>query len=279
VVSGGLWKLFERVEKVASPTAKANVADWLRAASPERASIILAASFTRAFDAAFGRRHLSLKCFLRSSLASFVYTTSLFLLWWSYQPNDHWLAIYDTSSPFAVALVGTLTFSLLPDYLALLKTRAAIGLAEGQTPGRQRILFLVDTALSASISLAWAVVFYLSREAASGHFPWPDDILYWSRAVLNDVPHFIGADPDRYSPPFWIYFYSTMLSSFWLLLYITSARVIRLGQTLSGGWFRTVRLLDLERQPFLSLGVVSIALMSVLYCLAAPFIMLWATPK
>src|SRR5579864_3676343 len=76
-LAGIVWKFFERVEAVLTDSTKKDIAQWLRVRNFESGILTDEAlnwpnTFAEVFDRVFGKKHLSLNCFLRSVLASFV---------------------------------------------------------------------------------------------------------------------------------------------------------------------------------------------------------------
>src|SRR5690349_8391160 len=126
VVTGGIWKLFERVERVTSADAKGEVAAWIRqlqAGAPLRR---LAHFFTASFDAVFGTKHLSWRCFYRSCVASLVVVICLYLLWAALRPLEVADSVFITGIhsaqlsrrvAFVVLLVTgtTVIYNFIPD--------------------------------------------------------------------------------------------------------------------------------------------------------------------
>lgn len=58
-----LWFLGDRIEKVVSDQARQATSQWLSGVDAERISSRVALSFSGAFDAIFGTKHLSWRCF------------------------------------------------------------------------------------------------------------------------------------------------------------------------------------------------------------------------
>jgi hypothetical protein len=78
VLAGIVWKFFERVEAVLTDQTKLEIAVWLlgrkkRTSTPQN----WPDTFANVFDRMFTNKHLSWRCFWRSSLASYM---SLFVL-------------------------------------------------------------------------------------------------------------------------------------------------------------------------------------------------------
>lgn len=86
--TGELWKLFERIDKVASPEAKGAVSSWLRNLDVSEAFASWPATFAAAFDSVFGKKHFTLRCFYRSCIASLVAVIIVTLVWCALRPNQ-----------------------------------------------------------------------------------------------------------------------------------------------------------------------------------------------
>ena len=72
--------------------------------------------------------------------------------------------------------------------------------------------------------------------------------------------------------PFW---YSTFLTSVWVWLYLASSVIMSAAHSVTVGWHTVRRLVDAERQPFLSLGVISILIATGFYLAAIPFVIIF----
>src|ERR1039457_6711472 len=70
VLAGIVWKFFERVEAVLTDQTKLEIAVWLLGVKVGQKVEPWPDTFAEVFDRVFGKKHLSWKCFLRSSIAS-----------------------------------------------------------------------------------------------------------------------------------------------------------------------------------------------------------------
>jgi hypothetical protein len=70
-----------------------------------------------------------------------------------------------------------------------------------------------------------------------------------------------------------IFFYSTYFTSVWVWLYVLSGFVVILGRYLGLGFGFLKRIFDIDNKPIRSLGYVSILLVTVVYLVAAPFVL------
>ena len=69
-------------------------------------------------------------------------------------------------------------------------------------------------------------------------------------------------------------FYSAFWTSVWLWLYAASVVVSRRLLRMNSGVGFLLRVTDVERQPFRSMGFVSVIIVSVLFALGLPLVLL-----
>ena len=77
----GIWTLADRAEKAVTHDARLALQVWLTTVDIAKPWTSWASSFTAAFDAVFGTRHLSVACFLRSCIASLITVVLMFCVW------------------------------------------------------------------------------------------------------------------------------------------------------------------------------------------------------
>ena len=70
-----------------------------------------------------------------------------------------------------------------------------------------------------------------------------------------------------------VFFYSTFLTSVWLWLYAASVLVSRVLLRMNNGVGFLLRVTDVERQPFRSMGFISVIIVSVLLTLGLPLVL------
>ena len=70
MLAGIVWKFFERVESVLTDQTKLEIAVWLLGVKFRQKIEPWPDTFAKVFDRVFGEKHLSWKCFWRSSVAS-----------------------------------------------------------------------------------------------------------------------------------------------------------------------------------------------------------------
>ncbi len=71
-----------------------------------------------------------------------------------------------------------------------------------------------------------------------------------------------------------VFFSSAFFTSVWLWLYAASVLVSRVLLRMNSGVGFLLRVTDVERQPFRSMGFVSVIIVSVLFALGLPFVLL-----
>ena len=70
-----------------------------------------------------------------------------------------------------------------------------------------------------------------------------------------------------------IYFYSAFFTSVWLWLYAASVLVSRVLLRMNSGVGFLLRVTDVERQPFRGMGFVSVFIVSCLFALGLPLVL------
>lgn len=80
-MAGGVWALFDRADKAVTEETKISISMWLLELKPEEGSQKWPGQFIKIFDAVFGEKHLSWKCFFRSCVASYIAITIMFFIY------------------------------------------------------------------------------------------------------------------------------------------------------------------------------------------------------
>lgn len=261
-LAGGIWCLFERAEAVAAPDLKRRISLWLRGSSgPEGRESEWPAAFTELFDRVFGRRHLSVRCFARSSVASLCSVLILAVIWmtlYPWQAADYFSEGYWYSDfPLMVALIALV--NLIPDYLSLLETRYVLQLIS--RPRRSILatvgllgLDLVATAILTTGTIVFAA--FLAGEL---------NTLLDPLTLRHEIFRLESLDPQE-SMPLGVWFWAGFTTSVWLWLYLFSGILIRAAMSARSFLSRIARLLDIDDKPVRSLGFVALIIVSVLYC-------------
>src|SRR5437879_4993879 len=128
VLAGIVWKFFERVEALLTDNTKLEIAVWLVGREPigprvEPWPVV----FVSIFDRVFGHKHLTLRCFARSAMASFASIGLTVLVSYFVAPK-HWQIILTMARTQFLPIVGIAVLAnIVPDFLSLLETRWVLG--------------------------------------------------------------------------------------------------------------------------------------------------------
>ena len=130
-VIGLVWFLFSKAEDILKPKVKKDISKWLKNIDPEEHVKNWPGQFAAMFDRIFGEKHMSWKCFRRSSLASITSAIIVTFVWIALRPNEI-RELFEDHILFGIMVISmsmifwSLVFNLLPDYLSLLQTRLII---------------------------------------------------------------------------------------------------------------------------------------------------------
>ncbi len=261
-LAGIVWKFFERVENVLNEDTKLEIAVWLlgrKKFSPEVEQ--WPETFSKVFDRVFAAKHLSWKCFGRSSLASFVLASALFLVFAPF--SDRW-EYYLWPTTWAIVIAN-----VLPDYSALWVTRIVLrAMKRSTSPFLLGSLLLCDFVGTLYISVAGASAALLSVlifTDAEANKTFVSDMLLRRLTFQDGGPlHFIKANL-QFGCRFPFYVLPAFVTSVWLWLYAGSGFLLKAARRFDIGfeWFN--RKFDIEKKPLQSIGLVAGALVAVVY--------------
>ncbi|MEM9320922.1 MAG: tetratricopeptide repeat protein [Pseudomonadota bacterium] len=180
---------------------KDSIALWLMGAQSEEN---WAKSFTALFDAVFGENHLSLKCFLRSAIASLL---AVVLIWALMGWGGTYEARLEGGDDLIRLLSLALIINIIADYVSLLETRWLLGWLSTRRPfGIQILALIADILISAAI--IWIAI--------------------WGITTALRIENDTLAETLGVFSPFSILFYSTFLTSLWSWAFIASTWTLRL---------------------------------------------------
>ena len=265
VVLAFFWKL----EDLASPRAKKDIANWLMRVDVPGVASHWPNHFALLFDTIFGKMHLSWRCFARSCLASVFAVGVMIVVWYRLNPDavEIFTGIYGLSASVALITALAVILNVLPDYFSLLESRFVIDLMKDCKKAICFVsLIFLDICLTVAIfmlSLVSLVIFVnvIILGESIQHY----DVNYFSKELRK----LTSMENTRDEPAFGIFFYSTFFTSFWVWIYAAavgtarflnaSANVIRLLK-----WF-----LDIEGHPIRSIGVIAGLMTAVLWSIVA----------
>ncbi len=263
VVAGSVLGVFELGERLASQRAKDALSKWLLNFDVEKAKAL--PDRTQAiFQSIFGERHFSWTCFVRSVAFSIGAMLFIGLILFLISPRNFlemkggFLRLGLSGSWVQLAI--WLPWSILIDYVSLFKTRFILGILM-RIRRKNKLLaiaivgidFVVYRALFAvgMIVVLSALLLLFGKIRAV----WNDIALTHLIIIatsMGPVPHDIGL--------FLIFFWAGFAPSIWLWFYLAALVVTRalLRSEKLFNWLRWS--LDIEKNPFRSIGAVAATL-------------------
>ena len=240
----GTQRLAKALEDALDSDTKLEISLWLLDADVSKRLATWQQTFARLFDIVFTRRHLSWACFGRSALATATavsFMTLSIAFYWVWQQ----FAEADLVRRIGTVLIVQIAINILPDYLALLKTRYSISLLQKRSDAFFTISVLTVDAL---VGLAIAgSVFVVATKVQAGHTGLSE---YWENEIVGG-PCVIGS----------------LITSVWLWLYALSGVCFRmLGKNVDAILRLIKRRADVEK-PVQILGFVSGVFLALAYAL------------
>jgi hypothetical protein len=268
LVAGSVLAVFELGERLASQRAKDALSKWLVSFDIQKAKAVPDGT-QQIFDRIFGKRHFTLRCFIRSSAFSLGAVGFIAVLLFLIDPKEFKRKLFvlpgNVFSPFSplVDFLFWLAWSIVIDYVSLFKTRLILRIftrlrrinATAAVP-----IMVIDYVVYVVIFCIGVTLLSLGTLAAArgeqgwtvltGGFPF----IVLNRAIDNFViaPRAFGI----YEMFFWV----GLVPSIWMWLYVLALFVTRLllrSEKLIT-WLRWG--LDVEKNPFRSIGAVAAAL-------------------
>ena len=260
--TAGLWFLFDKAESTMSARSRKQVAEWLMDTDLSESVASAPQQFIELFDSIFGDRHLTWMCFTRSSAASVlavaITTPVVFQIGQIGRPMVVGVAGFggEVVLTASVAALGAIVVNLIPDYLSLLETRWMMRFAAWSN--WLMLALLLDLLATFVIgSVAWGAIL-------SGFFLLVEETGTLGTSSLDEL----------FGLAVIVGFLSTFFTSIWLWLYVLSIPFSRVLLRMSGGVGFLLRVADVERQPFRSMGFVSVIIASGLFALGLPLALL-----
>jgi hypothetical protein len=270
VVAGTVLGVFELGDRFASQQAKDALSKWLLTFDLHKAKA-LPDGTKELFERIFGKRHFSLKCFIRSvvfSCGAMAFVGILALL-----INPHLIKVAASASIWSNVPVW-LPWSVIIDYISLLKTRVVLrSIARLQLRNMfvaiavlvvDYLLYIGVFNLGLIIIIALALFFLGNpgevREFISGYslsIP-----VISPCAILDIAERSPGSESELCGPQFFFFiiFWAGFVPSIWMWLYVFALFVTRLLLRSEHivNWLRWA--LDIDKNPFRSIGAVAAAL-------------------
>lgn len=288
---GGVWALFSLLESCASKETKTSVTSWVRSNLPVQVDDKWSSTFVSAFDGLFGPRLLSLRFGLVSSMLSVLCVALLFLIWdMLYPAESSFYFFVNLEDPtFILIIFGGIFIvtNLLTDYLSNCQTRFVLGklVAALKTNAHRSAFYTYSKWLIAdlvlTVSLSAAIVIPVSLYVTDAYVSVMSVIYEGNEGIDRfDLGRMLSLHGTKipteftgqvaksfnisvYTPPFGIFFYTTVLTSIWLWLYAISGAFVRVLFRVLGPNAIVFRIFDFDHHPLSSLGGVSAILVGI----------------
>ena len=248
-ITGSLYGLFDKAGKVIDPESRQVVTRWLKNLDlPEKN---WPSMFVALFDRVFTERHLSWRCFRRSSAASFV-AISLAVLAVDASIFER-VGVEGIFFNVLALFLFTLLINLLPDYLSLYETRLVLGFM-AKPGGWIRTLALLIFDLAATMLISFVVGFVVLAGPFVSSTVKEIAETFWQGLTFSGLDALGG-----------IFIYTTFLTSVWLWLYALSGFLVKAIARSRKGLHFLQRHLNLEEHPLRSMGFVLMLLVTVGY--------------
>ena len=257
-ITGSIYGLFDKAGKVIDPESKKAVTGWLKNLDLLEKNWPL--MFVVLFDRVFTEKHLSWRCFRRSSVASFAAVVMITLVVLTVDASiiEDGLVNEDIVFFIAVVVFVTLILNLLPDYLSLYETRFVLGFM-AKSDGGLRTTALLVFDLAATMLISFVVGFVVMMGLFLLIMGDPYTFTEMAEAFWQGLT-FSGNNAST-----GIFIYSTFLTSVWLWLYALSGFLVKAISRSRKGLQFLQRHLNLEEHPLRSMGFVLMLLVTVGY--------------
>lgn len=264
--AGTVWSLFQAAANATTPKYQRIISKHLKRLEVN-AKENWPSNFIYIFDSVFGRRHLSIRCFVASSIASLTTIAVLIFLKLIFKQYTS-LELYEVGS-FRDIVIMALSFNLILDYVSLLQTRYWLSLLKVQNNLVYLLLIVVGDFILTTLTVYLGVLLYYSLiiplQIFGSIFPFSLYFglafsIYWDLTfqTLTFMSTFI---------------FSTYLTSAWLWLFLISSSIIRVVIIPTGHSLRFLKsALDIDHKPIESIGLI--ATIFVFFLLLVIFIIL-----
>jgi hypothetical protein len=264
VVAGTVLGVFELGEKLASQRAKDALSKWLLTFDVRKAGA-LPEGTQELFDRIFGKRHFSLKCFIRSVMFSLGAIALIVILLFLINSKQFFEIENDAlSTPRFLNFPRWLPWSavwlpwgLLVDYVSLFKTRLILAVLT-----RMRRQYII---LAAAIVLGdyfvYTLIFAIGAILMFSVIVPVNPVFQLGWSFYETIKAFMsGLYVSVSGGVFFIFFWAGLVPSLWMWLYVIALFVTRglLRSERIVNWLRWF--LDVEKNPFRSIGAVAAVL-------------------
>lgn len=302
IVFLSVYGVFRFVESLVSTETKEGLANFLQTHSYEPYLGPLPEIIQNTFIRLFGPRHFSKRCIILSVLvsqASLILSFIITAIWNfpafleaasvvgnSYDKlkasNDaqakavvEWVSSVGATKIIAASAVCWLFWSIIPDYIALLKVRVILLIMRYTSPGVSSLVttlivdfiariavFLGSLAFIQTIILMIVLWYYQNPMVTDLHSLLVGSWVFGSMIFGFESAILIFSTSVFFAPLIANLFWASMIPSIWLWIYVISSLVTRMLLSSRSVLRRLVTLLDVSDHPIRSIGVVAATVMA-----------------
>jgi hypothetical protein len=271
----GVKKFFKEVEDELADSVKQRMAQWLlRPRTTPFQS--WSSTFIDMFDTVFTSRHYSLKCFLRSCLASYAAVAITGLLWLVFRVPLMMIfgrARVGAAGSLWMFLGFALFANVFPDYLSLLKTRKLLSLMRNSGALRRMFLLVLDFTIAYIIAtvttvIAFTFMFAFYAPLQPGISRWSYEFtfshlggFFWQMLSY----HLFSLRVPRWGVFSVMWFIPAFFASIWVWLYVGSGVLVRAVHHLDSVRVLMSRILNVENGPLRSVGLIAGLILALIY--------------
>jgi hypothetical protein len=277
------YKIVKWIDSIISSDFRIQCANFLLTKTYQTKFQILPDLAEQAMCRIFGDRHFSKKCVLRSAIFSVGTLFITFILSFLYDPKktvnfcNKILSL--NLNVFLVLLLGWIFSCLVPDYIMLGKTREIIWILRHKKlmPSTLCFVGILDFFVATWIFLSFLVILLMVGgifyKYYNGDFHNISSIIIMLRSSFTYVfPVFlfilsiilIPSSILYISFPFANFFWTSMIPSIWLWLFIFSSIISQFFLSFEPKIEIFIRILDIENYPIRSIGIIASILVSVI---------------
>ena len=275
------YALFDIADREISPQMKSLASRWLL---PVKGGVGVFApeAFNNLFEAAFGRKHFSLKCLWRSAAASILFLWVMITLAYVLSVEEiHFGTGFDDSMNYLLWLVlaglAFLVPNIVGDYISLFQTRLFLRYLK-RNPNRTALIVILDFILTGAVYLTSLIILppliiqFFFNDALS-LIPWANQVADGINTFFEAAggQHKLNEDELVITLISFSAVLTTYMTSIWLWLVLALGPISRIFL-----WSRVKgpkalgRLFNVQQRPFSALGAtVSILLLALGFFLFA----------
>lgn len=261
-IGGALLMMAWKADDAISIQFKRDLGLWLDGLDPSTMGRTLQRwpiHFAALFDRVFGKKHLSWRCFFRSSLASLLAFLLCTLIFVQASPGE-WLVYIEKGGlePFISLAIVAMVANLLPDYVSLLETRWVImRMQDAFTFTRLFGWLLVDLVATTAIFFLFLIGLQLIT-MNKVDLDFMENLVLWSLLIPADEPQW-----RIYAIPVWTTYFTTA----WTWLYFFAQFLMRFIKPMRRLVTFLKYALPVEQRPLRTIGQIMALLATISYCL------------